>query len=160
MRRANAADANRLAGPSGAGRASESGPGGAASSAAPEAKQRTSTADAELSEAPPVAHAGTRPADHVRPSPGTPVLGPEARAAPEDEDVDSLELQDDDMDSHEFEHSPNYELDSESDADAQFSEGKRARLKAVTEVMHDKAESEEMKVLMATAAVTKILKDL
>ena len=64
------------------------------------------------------------------------------------------------MDSHEFEHLPNYELDSESDADAKFPEGKRARLKAVTEVMHEKAESEEMKALMTTATVKKILKDL
>ena len=151
MRTANAADADRLAAPSCAGGASESGPGGAASSAAPEAKQRTSTADAEASEAPPVAHAETRPADHVRPSPGTPVLGPEAGAAAEDEDMDSLEVPDEDMDSPEFEHLPDYELDSESDADANFPEGKRARLKAVTGVMQEKAESEEMKTLMATA---------
>ena len=103
MCRANADDADRLAGPLGAGGASESGPGGAASSAEPEAKQRTSTADAEAYEAPPVAHAETRPADHVRPSPGTPVLGPEARAAPEDDEVVSLDLKDEDMDSLEFE---------------------------------------------------------
>ena len=55
--------------------------------------------------------------------------------------MDSRGLEDKDTDLLEFEHAPEYELDSESDADAKFPEGKRTRLKAVTEVMHEKAES-------------------
>ena len=113
-RRANAADADRLAEPASAGGASESGRGGAASSGetAPEASAG--------------AHTELRPADKALSSPGTLVIEAAARAIQEDED----------MDSSEFEHLQEYEPEFESEAEVKPPEGKRARLKAVTEVMN------------------------
>ena len=64
------------------------------------------------------------------------------------------------MGSFEFEHLQEYGPYFENYAEAKLPEGKRAQLKAATEVMHENAKREELKALMATATVKKILKDL
>ena len=102
--------------------------------------------------------------DEALSSPGTPVIEAEARATQEDEDMDSLEFDhlpeyEPDSESDAEVKPPEYEPDFESDAEVKRPEGKRARLKAATEVTHEKAEREELKALMSTATVKKISKD-